>query len=416
MLCLICLICTYIHPFSARSPRTNTNNVRTTYAQPANIGLWQPARVDSNSNKNNILKNYNCTYQVSNIFDRIVFPRIILNKEIHKLNSKTFIPCTLGKLRYTRILVFLLLPISDFLTNRVYTYSANCTHTLTGICMTISDTVNTVTSKSVMLDNVQIYLYPCPYLRTYVHICVVAANLENLNINPCKTKYLYSERTYTYTYNCRLNPFRTRIGNCMLNPFTPNLSSTVQISTLFGRKAFPRKTKNKESQTLNSKTFILCLFGILILVTLSTHARIYTYSVNYMPLTANNGPWQLGQTNLGSLNINPCKLKYIYTKNITETVPFLRSQYLGETKWNHISYIILTLYHSFLYFALKSFGFRLYISNHTPVKRATSLILVSASLYLSAPDSIYCNLAKLVYLSAFMPNSPTDYLTRLYPI
>ena len=29
------------------------------------------------------LKNYNCTYEVSNIFDRIAFPRIILNKELY---------------------------------------------------------------------------------------------------------------------------------------------------------------------------------------------------------------------------------------------------------------------------------------------------------------------------------------------
>ena len=57
------------------------------------------------NSKNNKIKNYNCTYQISNIFNRLEFPRIILNKGTHKLISKTFIPC-FGKL--TCILVTLI--------------------------------------------------------------------------------------------------------------------------------------------------------------------------------------------------------------------------------------------------------------------------------------------------------------------
>ena len=91
-------------------------------AQPANTGLWLPNQtrpaLDTIKSLNIIatnLKNYitiphiacitrnNGTFQNSNIFDTLVFPKIILNKEIQKLKliSKTFILCTFVKPRYT---------------------------------------------------------------------------------------------------------------------------------------------------------------------------------------------------------------------------------------------------------------------------------------------------------------------------
>ena len=55
-------------------------------------------RLDSYKQANVYNNKYNGSFQNSNISDRIEFPRNISNKEIQKLNSKTFIPCTFVKL------------------------------------------------------------------------------------------------------------------------------------------------------------------------------------------------------------------------------------------------------------------------------------------------------------------------------
>ena len=53
---------------------------------------------------------------------------------------------------------------------------------------------------------------------------------------------------------------------------------TFQISNIFDRKALPRKTKNKETQKLNSKTFILCIFELLMVI------LVCTYIANHTPV------------------------------------------------------------------------------------------------------------------------------------
>ena len=70
---------------------TDTNNWR---AESTDI---YKTRSDSYKQPNIYNNKYNGTFQNSNISNRIVFPRIISNKEIQKLNSKTFILCTFGK-------------------------------------------------------------------------------------------------------------------------------------------------------------------------------------------------------------------------------------------------------------------------------------------------------------------------------
>ena len=91
----------WLPPLSANPRKTGSSQIEDTY-------VYVPIRVDNKLIEYNCtlqilnfyiyVLNKNCTFQISIISDRTAFPRILLNKEIQKLNSKVFIPYMLGKI------------------------------------------------------------------------------------------------------------------------------------------------------------------------------------------------------------------------------------------------------------------------------------------------------------------------------